>query len=145
MAGSLRTNPLEALTRSPSPETLYYKYPCDLTESEDTYDIRIDIRCTSRPVEGFHRIGHHPYHKRIRGSLRVFTNNLVITNHLNNDYPIGTYYLNRISCICPSFLKKVQDRIQSLFGKKITQTDCRMHNKEFDVYLRSTHPLFKKK
>lgn len=145
MMGFLRRSQEEALLRSHAPERLYYSYPCDFTESEDTWDISIDIKYTSRPVEGFHHIGQHPYHKWIGDSLRTFTNNLVIANHLKNDYLIGTYYLNRISCTCPFFLKKIRDQIRSLFGKTITQTDCRFHNKEFDVYLRSTHPLFKKK
>lgn len=141
----LRRDEAQTLLRSQFPEILNYRYPCDFTESKDTCDITVDIKYTPAHVEGFHRMGQQPYHKWIGGSLRTFSNNLVITNHHKDDYPIGTYHLNRVSCTCPSFLQKMQNQIQSLFGKKITQANCRAHDtKEFDVYLRSNFRLFKK-
>lgn len=97
-------------------EHLHYKYACDFTESKNNCDISIAINPQPSPI--------------------------AITNHLDEDYlPIGIYHLNRVYCSCPSPLKRVSQQIQSLFRKKITKQNCRVHTKEFDVYLRSNQPL----
>ncbi len=135
----------QALIRSQFPKHLNYIYPCDFAESEDKCEITIEIKYNSDPIGGFNRTGQHLYRKWIGGYLETFLNNLMINDHLDmQDYPIGIYHLNRVPCTCSSSLKKLSQRIQSLFGKKITQANCRVHKKEFDVYLRSNHPLFKK-
>lgn len=107
---------IHASIRSQFPKTFPHKYPCDFAASKNHCGISVEIHEQPTPI--------------------------VINNHLDEDYlPIGTYHLNRVSCSCPSPLKRVSRQIQSLFRKKITKKECRVHSKEFDVYLRSNQPL----
>lgn len=106
----------QALLRSQFPEVLFYRYPCDFAESEDHFGISVKIN--DQP------------------------SSIAINNHLDEEYlPNGIYHLNRVSCTCPSPLKKLARQLQSLFTQKITKKNCRVHTKEFDVYLRSNQPL----
>jgi len=112
---------VQALIRKQFPEILYYRYPCDFTELEDNCDIIVKINDQPLPP-------------------------MVINNHLDENFlPNGTYYLNRISCSCPSTVKRLSQKIRSLFRKKVAKNNCKVHSKEFDVYLRSNQPLSFKK
>lgn len=74
---------VHALIRSQFPDMLFYRYPCDFGESEDNSGITVKIN--DEPLSS-----------------------VVINNHLDEDYlPIGIYHLNRVSCSCPSPLKKL--------------------------------------
>lgn len=97
---------------------LSYKYPCDLVEPGERCEITVEIKDQPTSIE--------------------------INNHMDEeDLPFGTYHLNRIFCTCPRL--KVSQKIQTLFRKKVRDRNCRFHNKEFDVYLRSDQPISFKK
>lgn len=146
MRAILARDEAQALVRSQFPERLNYRYPCNFTETDDKCDITVEIKYNPQPIGGFNRTGQHLYRKWMGDSFQNFPNNVVINDHLDKEaYPIGIYHLNRVPCTCPTPLKKLSQQIQSLFGKKITQANCKVHTKEFDVYLRSNHPLFKKR
>lgn len=107
---------IHASIRSQFPETLFYRYPCDFAASKNNCGISVAINEQPSPI--------------------------VLHNHLDKEsLPIGTYHLNRVSCSCPSPLKRLSRQIQSVFGKKLTKKECRVHSKEFDVYLRSNQSL----
>lgn len=81
---------------------------------------------------------------------KIFPNPIALTDPLNNTYlPVGTYDLEYVSCSCPSLLREMRHKIESLFRKEVLQSNCcRVHTKKFDVYLRSNQKLssiFKKK
>lgn len=92
-------------------KTLSYKYPCDLVEPGINCGITVELNNEHTSME-------------IKKLLD------------ERDLPFGIYYLNRVPCTC-SYLLRLSRKIQALFRKKVTETNCRVHNKEFDVYLRS--------
>lgn len=99
---------------------LEYRYPCDIFESGTKSSFIVKIKEQPTAIE--------------------------INNHQHEEYlPFGTYHLQRVFCTC-SHVDKISRKIKWLFRIKITQpTNCRVHNKEFDVYLRSNQPISFKK
>lgn len=92
-------------------KTLPYKYPCDLVEPGIKCGVIVELNDQPTSIE-------------IKKLLD------------EKDLPFGIYYLNLVPCTCSCFLR-ISRKIQALFRKKVTETNCRVHNKEFDVYLRS--------
>ena len=99
-------------------KNLFFKYPCDLVESGKKCDIIVEIK--DQPTD------------------------IQINHHMGQEYlPFGIYHLNRVPCTCSH--SKILRQIEILFRKKVTNENCKVHNKEFDVYLRSNWPLSFKK
>lgn len=138
-------NQSRVLTDDQFPENLYYRYPCTFAKSKDMCDIIVEV--TREPKDNgsseFYSTGNYPITMETREQRYRISNPIALNTLLNNTYlPTGTYHLECVSCSCPSFLTKIQHTISSIFRKKTLQTNhCRVHNKNFDVYLRSNQSL----
>lgn len=96
-------------------KTLLHEYPCDLVEPGEKCGIIVELNDQSISID-------------IKKLLD------------EKDLPYGIYYLNLVPCTCSCFLR-ISRKVQALFNKEVSKTNCRVHNKEFDVYLRSDQSL----
>lgn len=92
-----------------------YQYPCDFAKSNETCDITIAV--THQPNSGF--------------------------------LSEGVYHLDLVPCTCPR--PKILRLIQSLFRRtthepqrrsKELRADCRFHNNNFDVLVKSNQNIY---